>query len=194
MFTAFQKPMRSVFRQLGNFRADTNALAAVEFAMILPVLLVLYIGSVEVTQAISVNRKVTHLASSVADLVTQTRSVSSSEMTDIFTAATPILNPYDTAPVKAVVAAVDIDGNGQAKVAWSVAHNSQPYAQNSPPPVTIPAELLVPNTQIVIGQVEYKLETTFSGFMKDLIGKSSYDFDEIFLLKPRLSDKITYTP
>ena len=194
MFATFQNPIRTIIRHFGRFRADTSALAAVEFAMILPVLLVLYIGTVEITQAISVNRKVTHLASSLADLVTQTQSVSGDEMTDIFTAATPILNPYDTTPVKAVVAAVDIDNNGDAKVAWSVAHNSQAYAENSPPPVPIPADLLVPNTQIVIGQVEYKLETIFSGFMTDLIGKSSYDFDETFLLKPRLSDKISYTP
>jgi len=193
MFLKYRALVRTIARPFARFGGDEKAVAAVEFALILPLLVTLYIGMVEVTQAITVNRKVTHLASSLADLVTQTRSVSSGEMNDMFTATEAIMNPYDVTPLKVVLAAVDFDADGKAKVDWSVGYKRSAYAENQPPPVEIPEALAIPNTQIVIGQVEYSHSTTFSVIMKDLLGKTTFDYDEIFMLKPRLSDKVDYT-
>ena len=67
MFLRYRTFVRSAAARLPRFKSDENAVAAVEFALILPLLIVLYIGTAELTQAISVNRKVTHLASSLAD-------------------------------------------------------------------------------------------------------------------------------
>ena len=44
-------------------------MAAIEFALIVPIMAVMFIGAVELSQAITVDRRVTQVASSTADLV-----------------------------------------------------------------------------------------------------------------------------
>jgi len=182
------------FRRTGRrFGRDGRGVAAVEFALVLPVLMVMYFGTLELTQAVSVSQKVTHLSSSVADLVTQTQSISGTEMNDIFTASSAIMAPFNTTSLQIIVAAVNYDADGTGKVAWSAAYHSTPYAKDSAPPVTIPSEMQVPNTQVIIGVVKYTHNSMFSQILYDIIGKTAFDYDELFILKPRLSDEVTYT-
>ena len=56
---------------LGRFLCDRCGLAAVEFALILPVMLTLYFGGVEVTNMLVANRRVTSVAYTAADLAAQ---------------------------------------------------------------------------------------------------------------------------
>ncbi len=68
---------RTLFRRLGAVLADFGAarggIAAVEFALILPVMLVLYLGGIEISQEVSVARLTSLTASTVANLVRNTR-------------------------------------------------------------------------------------------------------------------------
>ena len=70
-----------------SIAADTRAVAAVEFALLLPVMLTLYIGSVEVSQALSVDRKVVLLSRTVGDLTTQSSRLASADLDAIAGAA-----------------------------------------------------------------------------------------------------------
>lgn len=193
MFMRFGNSLSRAARIARHFRADRKGVAAVEFALVLPVLIVMYFGTLELTQAVSVNQKVTHLSSSVADLVTQTQSISGTEMSDIFKAASSIMAPFDPTSLKIIIAAVDFDEDGNGKVGWSAAHQTSPYATNQPPPVSIPNALQIPNTQVIIGKVDYTHNSMFSQILYDIIGRSSFDYEELFILKPRISDEVTFT-
>ena len=77
-----------------RFRRDSRGIAAIEVAFIMPFLLFLYFGLVDLTAMISLNRKVTYAASVVADLVTQNDStVNSSDIDDYFNAAELVMKP-----------------------------------------------------------------------------------------------------
>ena len=56
--------------------------------MLLPLMVTLYLGGVEVSQAIAVDRKVTLVARTLADLVAQATSITNADMTNILNAAT----------------------------------------------------------------------------------------------------------
>jgi Flp pilus assembly protein TadG len=107
-----------IVRNLREFGADQDGVSAVEFAMLLPLMITLYLGSVEITQAVSADRKMTLVANTAGDLLAQASSatVSSSDISVIFNAAKAVGYPLDTTKMKVVVTSVYIDSSLKATV------------------------------------------------------------------------------
>ncbi len=165
---------------------DRSAVSAVEFALILPVMLVLYIGGIQVSEALSINRKVGHVTSTLADLVTQSKSLTNSDMENIFDASSSVMAPYAAGPLEISVAEIHIDNNGNATVQWSDARNTNAPAVGSS--VTLPTAIAVANSYVVAAVAHYPF-TPSIGYV--LTG--SFDLHSTYYLKPRLSDSITRT-
>ena len=108
-------------RRLGrHLLRDKSGLAAVEFAMILPLMLVLFFGTVEVTSGVAVNRKVTIVTRTLSDLTSQSSSVTDAQLANFFAASAAIMTPYSSSPVRATVSQVKVDGTTlKATVVWS---------------------------------------------------------------------------
>ncbi len=143
---------------LRDFAGDKRGVSAVEFAMLLPLMVTLYIGGVEVSSAIAVDRKVTLVARTLGDLVAQSTTVNATDMTNILNAATTVVQPYPDTPLKVVVSRVDIDANSAAKVIWSKTKNGTARAVNST--VTLPAALNTANTSLIWAETEYAYTPT----------------------------------
>src|SRR5947209_19726123 len=103
-----------VSRHLARLRGDQDGVSSVEFAMLLPLMLTLYLGAVEVSQAVGVDRKVTLTSRTVADLASQVTSILSSDMSNILGASSSVISPYDSSQLKVTVSQISIDGNGNA--------------------------------------------------------------------------------
>ncbi|HDL17096.1 MAG TPA: pilus assembly protein, partial [Rhizobiales bacterium] len=86
-------------RRLRALAHDTGGVSAVEFALILPIMITMYIGAVEFSSALTVDRRVSSVASAAADLTAQAEEVTSNSLQDIFTAATSIMTPYSADPI-----------------------------------------------------------------------------------------------
>ena len=111
-------------RQLRRFAIGTKAAAAVEFALILPLMLTLYLGSVELSSAISVDKRVAVVSGSLGDLVARARnSITPGEIDDFFRAASATMAPYSNAEVEQVVTNVYVDHYGVGHVVWSRGYN-----------------------------------------------------------------------
>lgn len=151
-----QKGFRS--RLWRRFCRDRDGVAAVEFAMILPVMLIAYVGMVEVVQLVMVNRKVTQLTSALSDLTARAQSVSATDLSNIFDAAQTVLMPYDYSKATMVIASVVIDGSGVAKVCWSNQRNDAAPARGTT--VTVPDSVKVPNTSVIMARASYKYTPT----------------------------------
>ena len=82
--------MRMRFR---GFRNNMSGLAAVEFAMILPLMITLFFGVVEISLALACRANVTNVAAVAADLVAQESVMTTSDVTDVFGAANAMLYP-----------------------------------------------------------------------------------------------------
>lgn len=81
-----------------SFRArrlwtDERGVAATEFAIVVPFMLVLLVGGVELGNGLATNVKVSATAHSVADMISQNTQVTSSQMTGILQASTAIMAP-----------------------------------------------------------------------------------------------------
>jgi Flp pilus assembly protein TadG len=100
--------------------ADRRGAALIEFAMVLPVLITLYLGGFQVMEATSVYRKVSTSARSLADLSTQKTSLDETRLQKILDASAQIMAPYSAARGYYRVSLIEVNENtGAATVAWS---------------------------------------------------------------------------
>ena len=104
-----------------SFGKDASGIAALEFALIVPVLLVLYMGASDAAMAVSLNRKLEGTASTVGDLVGQEQTVTKDQLKLILAIARALIQPFDSKKLSTVVTSVTIDANGISKVDWSFA-------------------------------------------------------------------------
>src|SRR3954447_24736420 len=124
-------------RRLASFASDRRGISAVEFAMLLPLMVTLYLGVVEVSQGVATDRKVTLTTRTMADLASRVSSINNADMSSLLNASAAVIAPYQPAPLKIVLSAVSIDANGVAKVAWSDALNGTAHSVGST--VTLPS-------------------------------------------------------
>ena len=148
------KPTTPSRRGLRRFGRDRSGVAAVEFALLLPVMLTLYFGVAEIANALMVNRKVTALNRTLADLTAQTGSISDGDMSNIFDAAQTVMMPYTDVGPGMVVASIVIDDTGLARVCWSSQRNATALGRGAT--VTIPAEMRIPSTSLIMARTTYR--------------------------------------
>ena len=154
--------------------------------MLLPLMLSLYLGSVEVSQGIGADRKVTLTARTVADLVSQVTSVNNNDMTNSLNAASSVMSPFPTSNLKVVVSSVTIDAQGNAKIAWSDTLNGTARSVGST--VTLPSALAIPNSSLIWSEVQYNY-TPVIGYV--ITGSMNLK-DQIYM-RPRMSDSVART-
>src|ERR1044072_7291906 len=138
-------------RLLRRFQDDKRGVSAVEFAMLLPLMITLYSGGVEVSSAIAVDRKVTLVSRTLGDLVAQSTSVNATDMTNILNAASSVVQPYSSSLIQVTVSRVDVDANSVARVIWSKTKNGTVQSGT----VTLPTALNTANTSVIWAQSQY---------------------------------------
>lgn len=144
--------MLRIARQIARSR---SGMAAVEFALIAPVMILMFFGTIELCEALNAKARVTRVASTAADLVAQATTVSSADITNIFNAANAILYPYSSAGAQIVISNIVDDGHGGAKVLWSNAQNTTPRAVGAT--VAVPAGLIVSGSgsSVILAEITY---------------------------------------
>ncbi len=170
-----------------RFWRDVRGLAAVEFALIVPLMLTLYFGTLETSDALTASRRVTNVAQTAADLVAQVPSVSTSDLTDIFSVSSAILTPYNTSAVKIVISSVVANASNVTTVAWSSAYGGA-TARTVNSSVTLPTGLTTANTGIIMAEVTYTYTSPISTFITGPITMS-----ETAYLRPRRSVTVAKT-
>lgn len=173
-------------RRLSACVRDERGVSAVEFALLLPLMVTLYLGGVEISQGLTIDRKVTLVARTVADLSAQASSISNSDMSNILAASTTVLSPFSTDNAKITVSEVSIDANGKATITWSDSKNGTARAVGSV--VTLPTALNVANTSLIWGEASYNYKPVIGYVITGTMTLS----DQIYM-KPRLSDSVTRT-
>src|SRR4029078_10476737 len=145
-------------RYLSSLHRDQRGVSAVEFAMLLPLMVTLYLGAVEISQGVGINRKVTLTARTVADLASQVSSIHTTDMSNMLSAASSVVAPFPVNQLKATVSAVSIAANSVPKVTWSCTLNGTKRSVGST--VTMPTALKIANTQLIWSEVSYNYVPT----------------------------------
>jgi len=184
---------------------DRRAVSATEFALILPFMLIILIGMVEVSGALDADRKVSRIANSITDLVAQAQTVTSSELKNIADLGGKILAPYPDTDLEVIIASVSFNEDGDASVDWSYdgkvdedGNLASPWAKGSVPPITLPDTVAMPDTSLVISQTNLAYTPPFSGLLNGVFyggvnfadRLAIFNLSDTFYLRPRLTDTV----
>lgn len=142
------------WQRLAQFCRATEAVAVVEFALVFPFIILLYVGSVETSLLVSLDRRLGNVAGSLGDLVSRADGeISSSELDDYFDAAALVMQPYDDTNLKQVVTCLHLAADDSVTVVWSVGDNGA-NAHVAGETFTLPTELksIVGDTYVIIAE------------------------------------------
>lgn len=179
------------FRQFfGRLARSTRALGAVEFALTAPFLILMYVGSYQLMDAISAYRKVTITARSLADLATQYDTINQDQMQATLNAARQVMTPYSTVGSSLAIAQIAIDGSGNASLVWVCVNSDSPVCSTTSSTlklsdIIIPPDLKNANTHLIYSRIIFHYNPGVAG---SLIGPLTFS-DDIFM-NPRRSPSV----
>lgn len=171
-----------ILRKLTNFRKRDDGVAAMEFALVLPVLLIILMGTIEFSNVLMVERKLLNAMQSVADLIGKETDVSDADLDEIFYAAQLVMYPYASSNMTIGVASVRYDDDtGTPTLDWSDSWNGG-SVQN---PTTLAAGRGSAGESIIIVSGSYAYTP-----LSTLVITSSFSLGETSYVRPRKVDYI----
>jgi Flp pilus assembly protein TadG len=178
-----------VMRRMRRMAIDRRGASAIEFALIVPAVIMLYVGAVEIGNALTIYRRASQVASTAADLTAQVKSLSKSDIEDIQAAASSILTPYPTSPLKIVLTSVVADDRNRGKVDWSCSNKGSGRSTGSS--YSVPTGLTEADSSVIMAEVTYRF-TPLLG-LTGIFSPGSFDMTRTFYTRPRRSLKVTKT-
>lgn len=169
---------------LRRWARDHRGSAAVEFAFVAPLMIALYYGLSETTIGMMCDRRASHVAFTIGDLVAQDTQVSTTEMTDVFNVGKTIMTPFATTTLGMRVTSVKA-GASSTTVVWSKTSGSMSALSGT---VTVPTGLLATGDTLIIAESTYVYTSPVQKMLPTPI-----TFNQKFYLRPRKTTEISFT-
>ncbi len=171
-----------------NIFKTEQGIAAVEFALALPLLITITFGSIEVARYVLIAQKLERVSFTLSDLVTQYEKISTSDLNQIIPSAAEVMLPYDfAADGYAIVSSVSKTGTNPPVINWQ--YKSSGTARTSAIGVsggnaTIPSGFtMADGDSVIITEVFFDYKPILSG----IIYKNSQMYN-YSIYKPRLGN------
>nr|WP_314428625.1 TadE/TadG family type IV pilus assembly protein [uncultured Brevundimonas sp.] len=173
---------------LGRLIADRRGVSAIEFALLAPIMLLIYLGLVEFSQAYMAERRTGHTAAMVADLVAQSDTTNRAEIDRIFAIGRMIMKPFPEAELSVRVSSINVNAAGVATIGWSRGKGDLTARTKNAPYPDLPPGLVEANTpqSLILGETKFKYTSPFSHAIKQ-----SITFTRSYYLRPRTVDTVT---
>jgi Flp pilus assembly protein TadG len=184
---------------LRRFSSDQKGIAAMEFALIVPIMVGLYFMLSETANGLRASRKVTMVSRVMADLASRPATLTDADRNDMFASAVPILSPFSATTGSFRVSSIRFDAAGNGFVDWSEVQGTgigpkltrctptevRP-GPTSLPPITVPAGLKIPNTSVILAEAQVKYQPVVGYNITGVI-----DLNDKLYMRPRSSDFVT---
>jgi Flp pilus assembly protein TadG len=184
---------------LRRFKSDQKGIAAMEFALIVPIMIGLYFMLSETANGLRASRKVTMVSRVMADLASRPATLTDADRNDMFASAGPILAPFSATTGSFRVSSIRFDADGKGFVDWSEVQGSgvgPKFTRCTPtevrpsqpglPVITVPAGLKIPNTSVILAEAQVKYQPVVGYNITGVI-----DLSDKLYMRPRASDFVT---
>lgn len=162
-----------------NFRKDQRGAAAIEFALTLPLLVTLQLGSVEFVRAFEAQRRIAHVAAAMADVISQGKTTSTADLSDAMNAGQVLVSPLPTANLGLRISSIT-NSNGTVSVDWTQSRN---WTQAGSP--TIPNGYLASGESAIVADVTYDYLSPLRYLLPNTIRFSRHAY-----VRPRLTSQV----
>jgi Flp pilus assembly protein TadG len=151
-----------MLQRLRRFVAARKGSAALEFAIIAPMMVFLLFGSVDLLDMLNVNKRVQNATASLADVVSRDTEVSNDEIAGLWAALDVLMFPDDGGTLNIRVSSVSIESTSTARVVWSEGHGMGARTANST--VSLPSAMMTPGSSVIMAEAEYSYNSPL-GFL-----------------------------
>jgi Flp pilus assembly protein TadG len=175
---------------------DTRGMAAVEFAMVVPLMLMAIFGTIQFSTVIAVDRKVSQTARTLSDLISQASSVVDTDFSNAFGIVKAILSPYPNLPAntRTTISQIYIDPTTKiGKVVWSKASGTGATLYNYKDVVTVPSTLQIGGTYLILSEISYDYQPIVGYDIKLGFASSRFTLGDKMFTRPRQSACVTYS-
>ncbi|WP_319498579.1 TadE/TadG family type IV pilus assembly protein [uncultured Cohaesibacter sp.] len=171
---------------LNRLRKDERGVVSVEFALVLPLMAVLLLGSWELNGAVLTKRKSSHLASALANLAAQDDNITASDWATFGDIADRMMFPYDGFTRRIGLIGVEVDSAGRVNLVCS-------FGDAAIDPASLPDGLKIANSFYLMSasEVDYEAFTKNSSFYGTSSGFMDMTFRDTAIFAPRNSDEVT---
>jgi Flp pilus assembly protein TadG len=182
-------------RSAARLGRDKHGNAAIEFAVIVPVMLTMFFGVVEFSSGVAVNRKISMAAEALADLGARYKSIDDTETDNFFKIARAMITPYSTTVLKATITEIYINpATGLGRAQWSKGDVVRLPGSTVP----VPANLIARDTNGNILDDQYLIFAETSYLYAPAVGyvmkKAGVSLSDLSYMRPRLSTCVYYSP
>ncbi len=169
---------------------DQDGLSAIEFALIAPLMILIYLGLVELSQGYMAERRASHVAAMVADLVAQSGGTNVQDLDSTFLIGDMIMRPFSSATLSTRVSSITVNARGVATVEWTRAKSARgapalPARKRGDAVTDLPAGLITDGQTVILGETYYG----YSPSSTQLI-PGGVVFKRRYYLRPRTTDRI----
>ena len=168
-----------------KLRGDRRGVSAVEFALLAPALIACYFGMAEMCGALLAERKTSHIASAIGDLVAQGTTIDTAGMADIWTVSNTLMAPLSTTTLNLRVSSIVANSSGVTTVAWTQSQGNWSPAVTAGQAITVPSGIVAASGSVIKSEASY----TYSSPVSDFI-PVPLTFNEVFYLAPRQSTTV----
>lgn len=172
-----------MIRTLRRGAANEGGAAAIEFALVFPILFLLHMGAAEALEAYQAQRNVAHIAAAMADIVAQNRTVSSADLDDVMAASVTMIYPFPNVDLQQRVSSLSASASGAVSTDWTV---KKAYTGTDTP--SVPSNYLGASESVIVTDVIYDYKPTFGMFMPKTVRFTHHAY-----VRPRLSQKVEKT-
>ena len=180
-----------------RFVASTRAVAAIEFAIIMPVLLIMLLATFDAGRAIAIYMKVraaTYTLAAITNQYSKVTPIQATDMQAITGATAAVLAPYPSTPATVTITQIKQTTSSQARVSWSYSRNGTAYTAGTTW-ARIPTGLTTSNAcnsypcYLIFAEVQYTFTPSFGYFITGTL-----NFSDNLYATPRSSLCIPYVP
>jgi len=152
--------MFSIFK---SWKDGDEGMAAVEAAMIFPIMLSMLLAIFDLGNGILANQKTIRASQVVADLITRQGIVTDDDIFEAIEAGRLALEPLDSSSYGVDIVSVRFDEDENINILWRETVNMPPAAD----PYTAVAPLVEANEGVLMVSVRYVYEPLFTAFISN---------------------------
>ncbi len=174
-------------QSVSGIRKNEDGLAAIEFAILAPLLISMYFGLAEIASAVAVDRSVSHATNVIGDLASQTSNIDKEDLEDVLSATIRVMNIENASGATIQIDSWARDSDGKNTLVGSAVMNNGSASLPSFDPASVDNSMMNENSGIVVARIAYNYTP-----LKFMYMKQDFTMSDTFILKPRRSTEVTF--